>query len=150
MHSCLISLNASIYDFLINSNTNHPSLNSIKHRHTYSLSIQAQTSSVPLQIQIQTSIFYVDVIVGSLAEWLERRDCDRPGLGSKPTRAILLCPLERHLWALSPAWWPLQAVINFSHISLKLKKNKIKNFKRTAIAILASPEAGRGNCLPYV
>ena len=24
-------------------------------------------------------------------EWLERRDCDRNGLGSKPTRAIPLC-----------------------------------------------------------
>ena len=35
-------------------------------------------------------------IVGSVVEWLERRNCDRLGLGSKPTRAILLCPWERH------------------------------------------------------
>ena len=42
-------------------------------------------------------------IVGSVVEWLKRRDCDRPGLGSKPTPAILLCPWERHLTALSRA-----------------------------------------------
>ena len=40
-------------------------------------------------------------------EWLNRRDRDRHGLGSKPTRAILtlLYPWERHFTALSPAWW---------------------------------------------
>ena len=50
--------------------------------------------------------------VDSMVEWLECRDCDRHGLGSKPTRAILLCPWERHLTALSPAWWSWQAVLN--------------------------------------
>ena len=35
-----------------------------------------------------------------MVEWLERRDCDRHGLGSKPTRAIPLCPWERHLTAV--------------------------------------------------
>ena len=34
----------------------------------------------------------------------ERHDCDRYGLGSKPARAILLCPWERHFAALSFAW----------------------------------------------
>ena len=34
--------------------------------------------------------------VGSVVGWLERRECDRHCLGSKPTRAILLCPWERH------------------------------------------------------
>ena len=29
---------------------------------------------------------------------------DQHGLGSKPTRAILLCPWERHFTALSPTW----------------------------------------------
>ena len=48
--------------------------------------------------------------VGSVVEWLERRDCDRHGLGLKRTRAILLCPWERHLTALSPAWLPWQTV----------------------------------------
>ena len=38
-------------------------------------------------------------------QWLERRDCNRHCLGSKPTRTILLCPLERHFAALSLAWW---------------------------------------------
>ena len=39
-----------------------------------------------------------------LVEWLERLDCERHGLGSKPTRAFLLCPSERHFTVLSPAW----------------------------------------------
>ena len=56
--------------------------------------------------------------------WLsgeERRDCDQHGLGSKPTRAILLCLWERHFTALFPAWQSWQAVLNFSRISIKLK-----------------------------
>ena len=43
--------------------------------------------------------------------------------------------------ALSPAWWSWQAVLNYIHISIKLQAES---------NILASPEAGRGNCLPYV
>ena len=39
-----------------------------------------------------------------MVEWLEHQECDRHGLGSKPTRAILLCSWERHFTALSPAW----------------------------------------------
>ena len=80
-------------------------------------------------------------VVGSVVEWLKRRTRDQHGLGSKPTRAILLCPWERHFTALSPAWWSWQAVLNYSHISIKLQ---------TDSNILVSPEAGRGNCLPYV
>ena len=72
---------------------------------------------------------------------VERRDCDRRGLGSKPTRAILLCPWKRHFMALSPAWWSWQAVLNYSHISIKLQADS---------NILASPEAGRGNCSLYL
>ena len=78
--------------------------------------------------------------VGSVVEWLKRRTRDQHGLGSKPTRAILLCPWERHFTAHSPAWWSWQAVLNYSHIS-KLQADS---------NILVSPEAGRGNCLPYV
>ena len=37
----------------------------------------------------------------SVVDWLERRNCDQHGLGSKPTCAILLCPWERHLTAVS-------------------------------------------------
>ena len=43
-------------------------------------------------------------IIGSVVEWLKHRTNDQHGLGSKPTRAILLCPWERHFTALSPAW----------------------------------------------
>ena len=32
---------------------------------------------------------------------VECHDCDRHGLGSKPTRIILLCPWERHFTAVS-------------------------------------------------
>ena len=39
----------------------------------------------------------------SVVDWLERLTHDQHGLGSKPTRAILLCPWERHFTALSPA-----------------------------------------------
>ena len=49
---------------------------------------------------------------GSVVEWLKRRARDQHGLGSKPTRAILVCPWERHFTAHSPAWWSWQAVLN--------------------------------------
>ena len=52
-----------------------------------------------------------------------------------------MCAWERHFTALSPAWWSWQAVLNFSQISIKLQADS---------NILASPKAGRGNCLPYV
>ena len=79
--------------------------------------------------------------VGSVVEWLKHRTDDQHDLGSKPTCAILLCPWKRHFAALSPAWWSLQAVLNYSNISTKLLADS---------NILGSPEAGRGNCLPYV
>ena len=37
----------------------------------------------------------------SVVEWLKRWARDQHGLGSKPTRAILLCPWERHFATLS-------------------------------------------------
>ena len=74
-------------------------------------------------------------------EWLERWDCNQHGFASKPTRAILLCPWERHFTTFSPAWWSWQAVRNYSHIFIKFQADS---------NILASPKAGRGNCLPYV
>ena len=48
---------------------------------------------------------------------------------------------ERHLTALSPAWRSWQAVLSCSHISIKLQADS---------NILASPEAGRGNCFFYI
>ena len=60
---------------------------------------------------------------------------------SKLTRTILVCPWERHFMALFPAWWSWQAVLNQSYISIKLQEDS---------NILASPKAGRDNCLIYV
>ena len=44
--------------------------------------------------------------------------------------------------ALSSAWPSWQAVLNISHISIKLKKNKIKNFNRPAISWQLLKQAG--------
>ena len=60
-------------------------------------------------------------LVGSVVEWLKRRTYDQLGHGSKPTRAILLCPWERHFTSLSPTWWSWQAALNYSYISIKLQ-----------------------------
>ena len=78
--------------------------------------------------------------VGSVVEGLEHRACGRHGLGSEPARAMLWYPWERHFTELFFAWWSWQVLATFSHISIKLKKQNN----------LASQEAGRGNCLPYV
>ena len=61
--------------------------------------------------------------VGSTVKLLKHWGCDQHGLGSKPTCAILLCPWEKHFMALSPAWWSWQAVLNFSHISIKFQED---------------------------
>ena len=76
-----------------------------------------------------------------MVEWLKHWTDDQHSLGSKPTCAILLCFWERHFMAHSAAWWSWQAVLNYSNISIKLLVDG---------NILASPEAGRGNCLHYV
>ena len=83
-------------------------------------------------------IFY---FVDSVIEWLDHSAYDQHGISSKLTHAILLCPWERHFTALFPACWSWETVLNYSHISIKLQADS---------NILASLEAGRGNCLPYV
>ena len=83
----------------------------------------------------------VTTLLDSVVEWLKRRAYVQHGLGSKSTRAILLCPWVRHFTAVSFVWWSWQAILNYSHISIKLQEDS---------NILASPEAGRYNCLPYV
>ena len=70
-----------------------------------------------------------------MVELLVCQNLDQHGLGSKPTRAILLCPWERHFTALLPAWWFWQAVLNFSHIFIKFQAES---------NIMASPKTGRG------
>ena len=76
-----------------------------------------------------------------MVEWLKRRAREQHGLGSKPTRAILLCPWERHFTAFSPACWSWKTVLNYSHIFIKLQADSY---------IFVFSEAGWGNCLPYV
>ena len=81
-------------------------------------------------------------VCGSVVEWLKRRVYDQHGLGSKATRAILLYPAKdtlRHF----PLLDGLGKQFYISFISLF-------NFKHVDGNILASPEAGRANCLPYV
>ena len=81
------------------------------------------------------------LLVGSIVEWLKRRARDQHGHGSKLSRAILLCPWEKHFTAHSLAWWFWQAVLNYSHISIKLQEDS---------NILASPEAGWGAIFNFV
>ena len=50
------------------------------------------------------------VYVGSVVEWLKRRD--QYDVDSKLTWAILLCSWKSYITALSPAWWYWQAVLN--------------------------------------
>ena len=81
--------------------------------------------------------------VGSVVAWLERHDCDRYDLGSKPTSAIPLCPWEKYFTALSPTillascykfCW--QAVINCS-ISIKFKRTAISWHFRKQVRVIA-------------
>ena len=81
------------------------------------------------------------IVSVSVFKWLKRRAHDQYGLGLKPARTILLWPWERHFMALSPAWWSWQTVLNFNYISINLQADS---------NILASPEARRSNCVPYV
>ena len=48
----------------------------------------------------------------------------------------------------APAWRSLQEVLNFSYLVYKIKKRNKK--LQPDSNILASPEAGRGNCLPFL
>ena len=59
-----------------------------------------KTQLIALNAHISISSGYF----GSVVERLKRRAHDQPGLRSKPTRAILLCPSERHFTAFFPAW----------------------------------------------
>ena len=47
------------------------------------------------------SLSTMHIFVHSLVKWLKRRACDQHGLGSKLTRAILLCPREKHFTTIS-------------------------------------------------
>ena len=76
-----------------------------------------------------------------MVEWLKCQDHNQHGLGSKPTRAILLCPWERHFMALSM----------LDGLGKQIEIKVISPLKFQADSnILAFLEAGQGNCLPYV
>ena len=78
---------------------------------------------------------YLDRI--EVVEWLKRRAYDQHGLGSKPFR----CVVGKDTLQQFPCLVSWQAVLNHNNISIKLQADR---------NILASPEAGRGNCLPWV
>ena len=48
--------------------------------------------------------------VGSVVEWLRRRAYDQHGLGSKPTRVVLLYPWERHFTGLGKQLYKWTAI----------------------------------------
>ena len=90
------------------------------------------------RVLIYSCINYsVLIIVGSVVEWLKHRADDRHDLGSKPTRAILLCPWERHFTALSPGWWSWQEALNYSNISTKLlADSNVSSLKNQVLKIM--------------
>ena len=72
-----------------------------------------------------------------MGKWLKRRARYQHGLGSKPIRAILLCPRERHFMVLSPDWRSWQAVLNYSHISIKLQADSNSWYLRKQVGVIA-------------
>ena len=76
-----------------------------------------------------------------VVEWLRHHDCDLTWSWFKTTCTILLCPWKRDFTVLFSAWWSWQAVLNYSHISIKLQADS---------NILASSESGWDNCLLYL
>ena len=82
-------------------------------------------------------LYFLDV--GSVVEWFKRRTYDQHSFGSKPTCTTLTCPWERHFMALSPAWWPWQAVLNFTYISNKLQADSNILASRKQVGVIAYP-----------
>ena len=73
-------------------------------------------------IKLMVTVFFG--IVDSMVEWLKHHPCHPHGLGSKPAHTILLCPWERHLMSLFLAGQSWLAILSFSHIFVKPKKQK--------------------------
>ena len=78
--------------------------------------------------------------VGSVVEWLERRDCDRQWFQFKTYSHHSVVSFGKTLYDTFPCLAVLAAP-NSSYISMKFQPES---------NILASPEADRVNCLPYV
>ena len=75
----------------------------------------------------------------------ERCNCDRYGLGLKPTCAILLC-LEKETLST----FPYLAVFARSSKFLSYLCKKTNKRIQPGRNILAAPETNRGNCLTYI
>ena len=85
-------------------------------------------------------------MVGSVVEWLERRDCDQHNLSSKPIHAIILCPGEIH-----GTFHCLAVLVRSSKIqSYLFKTNKKKIQFLLDSCILGSLEARQVYGLPYL
>ena len=69
-----------------------------------------------------------------MIKWLRCSAYDQHGVSSKPTQVIPLCPWERHFTTFFPAWWSWQAVLTYSHISIKFQVDS---------NVLASPKQVR-------
>ena len=77
--------------------------------------------AVDLSKNYKSTLIRVLGVVQSVVEWLERRDCDRHGPGLKTYSNYSDNSRERHFTKLfSDWWWSWQAVLNCSHIFIKL------------------------------
>ena len=69
-----------------------------------------------------------------MIEWLKLRDCDWHALGSKPTRAILLCPWKDTFPYL--AIWASSSKLQLYLYKTKKTKIKIKFYRRAILCHL--------------
>ena len=92
-------------------------------------------------VKLHIGFFVSEIICRQRCRVVKAPSREQQGLGSKLTHAILLFPWLRHFTTHSPAWWSWQAVLSYSHISIKLQADS---------NIMVFPEEGRGNWLPYV
>ena len=132
---------------VVEVNVANPMRTRVRAKRSFFIVILNQGFKIPgpqQNIKISCSTYlsnFAELAIDSVVEWLRRRAHDQHGLGSKTTRAILLCRWERHFTALFPCLVVLASSSKLSRISIKLQADS---------NILVSPEAGRGNCLPYV
>ena len=70
--------------------------------------------------------------------WLKPRDYNQHGLGSNPTRFILLCPWERYFTAFFPACWSWQAVLNQISYLNKFQAAAISWYLRKQVVVSAN------------
>ena len=137
---------------VFNSETNSPKTNLCVHHRSVTLHIthaEPESSMPGNSFEFGTFIRDSQVTRVMFAEMemsaASSSGYDQHGIGSKHTRTIPLCPWERYITAFFLAW---QAVLSFSYISTKLKKQN-KKFQPDC-NILASMEAGQDNWLPYI